>query len=322
MARFILRRTLILIPLLLGISFLIFALVNLIPGSPIQAFEENPRARPEDIARIRENLGLNEPWSVRYFIWLGDALRGNLGYSLTNFTPVADRVLGVLPNTVLLTGASLLAALLISIPLGIYSAVKRNTWIDHVVTVGSTAAFAVPIFWLGFLLILVFAVQFKEWGWPAFPVSGTHDARGESGLFDRLQHLALPALALGLKELAAWTRYIRGSMLEVIRQDYVRTAEAKGLRDRGVLYTHALRNALIPLITLVGLSIPGIFGGAFLIEQIFAWPGMGRLSLEALQDRDYTLVMGAFMFFAVLTLVGNLLADVAYAVLDPRIRYD
>lgn len=322
MARFILRRLLITIPLLLGISFLIFALINLIPGSPIQAVAENPRARPEDVARIRENLGLNDPWPVRYFIWLGDALQGNLGYSLTNFTSVTDRVLGALPNTILLTGVSLLVALLLSIPLGIYSAVKRNSWIDHVVTVGSTAAFAVPIFWLGFLLILFFAVQFREWGLPAFPVSGTHDVRGESGFLDRAEHLVLPALALGLKDLASWTRYIRGSMLEVIRQDYVRTAEAKGLRDRAVLYAHAFRNALIPLITLVGLSIPGIFGGAFLIEQVFAWPGMGRLSLDALQDRDYTLVMGTFMFFAVLTLLGNLIADVAYAIIDPRIRYD
>lgn len=322
MARFVLRRVLIMIPLLIGISFLIFALVNLIPGSPISAVADNPRARPEDVARIRENLGLNEPWPVRYFIWLGDAVRGDLGYSLTNFTSVSDRVLGVLPATVLLSGTSLLAALLISIPLGIYSAVRRNSWIDHIVTVGSTAAFAVPIFWLGFLLILVFAVQFQKWGLPSLPVSGTHDARGGGGLFDRAEHLLLPALALGLKDVAAWTRYIRGSMLEVIRQDYVRTAEAKGLRDRAVLYAHAFRNALIPLITLVGLSIPSVFGGAFLIEQVFAWPGMGRLSLDALQDRDYTLVMGAFMFFAVLTLLGNLIADIAYAVMDPRIRFD
>lgn len=322
MARFVFRRILISVPLLVGISFLIFALINLVPGSPIQAFEDNPRARPEDVARIRENLGLNEPWPVRYFIWLGDALQGDLGYSLSNFTSVTDRVVGVLPNTMLLSGVSLLVALFISIPLGIYSAVRRNSWIDHVVTVGSTAAFAVPIFWLGFLLILLFSVQFREWGLPGLPISGTHDARGGGGFLDRLQHLILPATALGLKDLAAWTRYIRGSMLEVIRQDFVRTASAKGLRDRTVLYAHAFRNALIPLITLVGLSIPGIFGGAFLIEQVYAWPGMGRLSLDALQDRDYTLVMGAFMFFAILTLVGNLIADIAYAVLDPRIRYD
>ncbi len=322
MGRFVIRRIAISIPLLVGISFLIFALINLIPGSPIQAYQDNPRARPEDIARIRENLGLDRPWPVRYFVWLGDAVRGDLGYSLLNGTPIADRIFAVLPNTLLLTGSALVVAIAFSIPLGIISAVKRNTWIDHVTTVGSTAGFAVPIFWLAFLLIILFAVKFREWGLPAFPVSGTYDARGGGGLFDRLQHLILPAIALGLKDLASWTRYIRGSMLGVVRQDYVRTAEAKGLDDRAVLYGHAFRNALIPLVTLVGLTVPGIFGGAFLVENIFAWPGMGRLAIDALQDQDYTVVMGAFMFFAVLTLLGNLLADVAYAFLDPRIRYD
>lgn len=322
MARFVLRRIAISIPLLLAISFIIFALINLIPGSPIQAFAENPRARPEDVARIRENLGLDKPWPTRYFYWLSDALRGDLGYSIKNFTPVTTRVLSVLPNTLLLTGVSFVVALLISIPLGIISAVRRNSWLDHFLTVSSVAAYAIPIFWLGFLLILLFSVQFREWGLPAFPVTGTHDHRGGGGFFDRAQHLVLPALALGMKDMATWMRYIRGQMLEVIRQDYIRTAQAKGLGQRAVLYLHAFRNALFPLVTLIGLSLPGLFGGAFLIEQVFAWPGMGRLALDALQARDYTLVMGTLMFFAVLTIIGNLLADVAYAALDPRVRYD
>ncbi len=322
MAGFIVRRFQISIPLLLAISFLVFALINLIPGSPIQAIAENPRARPEDVARIRENLGLDQPWPVRYFVWLGDALRGNLGYSLTNFTSVTDRVLGALPNTLLLSGLSFVVALLFSIPLGVLSAVRRNSWIDHFLTVTSTAAFAIPIFWLGFLLILIFAVQFGEWGLPTLPVSGTHDARGGGGFFDRLEHLLLPALALGLKDLASFMRYIRGAMLENVRQDYVRTAQAKGLGQRAVIFGHAFRNSLISLATLIGLSLPGLFGGAFLIEQIFAWPGMGRLAIDALQDRDYTLAMGTLMFFAVLTILGNFLADILYAALDPRIRYD
>lgn len=322
MARFILRRFLISIPLLLGISFLVFAIINLIPGSPIQAFEDNPRANPEDIARIRTNLGLDEPWPTRYFIWLGDAVRGDFGISLLNFTPITNRITAVLPNTLLLTGSSLAFSLIVSIPLGIFAAVKHGSWLDRVVTVGSTGAFAVPTFWLAFLLILLFSVQFRKWGLPAFPVSGTYDLRGGGGFLDRAQHLILPAVALGLGDLAIWTRYIRGQMLEVIRQDYVRTAEAKGLRQRVVLFSHAFRNALLPLVTLVGLSIPGVFNGAFVVEQIYAWPGMGRLSIDALQDRDYTLVMGTFMFFAVLTLLGNLLSDVLYGVLDPRIRYD
>jgi len=322
MLRFIIRRVVVSIPLLLAISFLIFALINLIPGSPISLIEDNPRARPEDIARIRENLGLNEPWPARYFVWLSNALRGDLGYSLVNFTPVADRILGAMPNTLLLSGASLIFSLVVAIPLGVVSAVRRGSLFDREVAVTSTVAYSVPIFWLGFLLILLFAVQFRNWGLPALPVSGAYDARGGGGFLDRAEHLILPAFALGLKDLAVWTRYIRGQLLEVIQQDYVRTAAAKGLPDRIVLYSHALRNALIPLVTLVGLSLPGLFAGAILIENVFAWPGMGRLSVDALQERDYTLVMGTFMLFAILTVFGNLLADVLYGVLDPRIRYD
>jgi peptide/nickel transport system permease protein len=211
--------------------------------------------------------------------------------------------------------------LVISIPLGIYSAVKRNSWFDNAVTVGSVAAFAVPSFWLAFLLIILFAVKFQQWGLPSLPVTGMYDARGGGGLLDRLEHLILPTIALGLVQLAAWTRYIRGSMLEVIRQDFIRTASAKGLKERAILYGHAFRNALLPLVTLVGLSLPDLFGGAFIIEKIFAWNGMGRLTVDAAQQNDYTLIMGTTMMFAVLVLVSNLIADVFYAVLDPRIRY-
>ena len=321
MARFIIRRLLQMIPLLFGITFLTFALINLIPGSPIQRFEFNPRARPEDVERIRRNLGLDEPWPTRYFYWVRDAVTGDLGYSLINGTPVIDRIWNVIPNTLLLTGAALLFALALAIPLGIYSAVKRNSWFDNVVTIGSIAVFAVPTFWLGLLMIILFAVKFREWGLPAMPVSGTHDFRGGGGFFDRLEHLVMPAVALGLVQLAGWTRYIRSSMLEVIRQDYVRTAQAKGLTQRAVLYIHAFRNALLPLVTLVGLTLPELVAGAFFIEVIFAWNGLGRLTVDALNARDYTLVMGAFTILAVLTLLGNLLADVLYGVFDPRIRY-
>jgi peptide/nickel transport system permease protein len=322
MGRYIIQRLLIMIPLLFGITFLIFALINLIPGSPIQVFEFNPRARPADIQNIRENLGLDKPWPLRYFIWVSDLLQGSFGYSLINSTSVMDRIISVLPNTLLLTGTSLFFALLVAVPLGIYSAVKRNSLFDHIVTIGSTAAFAIPVFWLGLLMIILFAVKFREWGLPALPVSGTRDFRGGGGFFDRLEHLLMPAFALAVVQLAGWTRYIRASMLEVIRQDYVRTAEAKGLNSRSVLYIHAFRNAVLPLITLIGLTLPDLFAGAFFIERIFAWNGVGLLTVNALNERDYTLVMGAFTLLAVLTLLGNLLADVLYAVLDPRIRYD
>jgi peptide/nickel transport system permease protein len=322
MGRFILSRLLQMIPLLLGISFLVFAIVNLVPGSPMDDLEFNPKVKPADQEQIKENLGLNDPWYTRYFIWLSDAVQGDLGRSLVNATPVLDRIKTVMPNTLILTISATIFALVISIPLGIYSAVKRNSWFDNSVTIGTVAAFAMPSFWLAFLLIILFAVRFQQWGLPSLPVTGMYDHRsGGGGFFDRIEHLILPTIALGLAQLAAWTRYIRGSMLEVIRQDYVRTAQAKGLKSRGILYGHAFRNALLPLVTLVGLSLPDLFGGAFIVEVIFAWNGMGRLIVDGARQNDYTVIMGTTMMLAVLVLLSNLLADVLYAVLDPRIRY-
>jgi len=322
MAALIVRRLLLMIPLLLGVSFLTFAIVNLVPGSPVSSLQFNPRTRPEDIQRIRHNLGLDRPWYERYFVWLSDVVRGDLGLSLTNSTPVRERLLGVLPNTLLLTGASLALALAVAVPLGVFSAVNRNSLLDHVTTILATAFAAIPAFWLALLLIILFAAKFSEWGLPALPVNGTHDLRGDSGVLDRIEHLILPASALALVQIAGWTRFIRSAMLESIRQDYVRTAEAKGLPRRAVIYSHAFRNALIPLVTLVGLALPELFGGAYLIEQIFAWNGAGRLTFQAAQSSDYTLIMGATLMFAILTMLGNLAADVIYAIADPRIRYD
>lgn len=311
------------IPLIIGITFLTFAIINLVPGSPVANLQfNNPRMRPQDIANIQHNLGLDKPWPERYVVWLKNLMHGNLGVSYVNGTPVTSRILNVLPNTLLLTGTALLFALLFSIPLGVYSAVRHNSFLDHFVTIGSTAAYSIPTFWLGLMMILLFAVHFHEWGLPALPVGGTHNLRGNAGALDYIKHLIMPAIALGLVSLAGWTRYIRSSMLEVIRQDYVRTAEAKGLRNRTILFAHAFRNALLPLVTLIGLTLPDLFGGAVIIEQIFAWNGLGRLQVDAANQSDYTMVMGIVLMFAVLTLLANLLADVMYAVLDPRIRYD
>jgi peptide/nickel transport system permease protein len=321
MGRFILFRLLQMIPLIFGVTLLTFAIINLVPGSPIADLEFNPRARPEDRARIAENLGLNEPMHERYVTWLSNLLRGDLGLSLQNFIPVRDRIFEVMPNTLLLTLSSTVFALVISIPLGIYSAVKRNSILDNFTTIGSMAAYAMPSFWLAFLLLLLFGVKAREWGLPGLPTSGSYDLRGGGGFWDRAEHLILPTVSLGLVQLAGWTRYIRGSMLEVVRLDYIRTAEAKGLRNRAVLFGHAFRNALLPLVTLVGLSLPDLFGGAFIVETIFAWNGMGRLAVDAARQNDYTLVMGLTLMFAVLVLISNLIADVMYAVLDPRIRY-
>jgi len=322
MSAFILRRLLQMIPLLLGISFLTFAIINLIPNSPVADLELNPRSRPEDVARIKENLGLNEPWPQRYVQWISNLVRGDLGLSLETFQPVTGTILDVLPNTLLLAGSSLFVALLIAIPVGIYSATHRNSWFDHVSTVGSIAAYAMPSFWLALLLIILFGLKFREWGLPALPVNGMSDLRNGGGVLDRIEHMILPVISLALVQIASWARYIRSSMLEVVSQDFVRTAAAKGLKDRAIVYGHAFRNALLPLITLVGLSLPDLFGGAFFIEAIFAWPGIGGLTLRAISSADYPVIMGTTVMFAVLTILGNLIADILYAVFDPRIRYD
>jgi peptide/nickel transport system permease protein len=322
MTALIVRRLLQMIPLLIGVSFLTFAIVNLVPGSPVSSLQFNPKTRPEDIAHIRHNLGLDRPWYERYFVWLFDVLHGDLGLSLTNQTPVRDRLLGVLPNTLLLTGASLALALTVAIPLGVFSAANRNSLFDHITTVIATAFSSIPSFWLALLLIILFSDRFRAWGLPALPINGMKSLQGNSGILDRIEHLVLPATALSLAQIAGWTRFIRSSMLETIGQDYIRTAQAKGLPRRSVIYSHAFRNALIPLVTLVGLALPELFGGAYLIEQIFAWNGAGRLTYQATQSSDYTLIMGATLMFATLTMLGNLAADVLYAVADPRIRYD
>jgi len=322
MTMFIARRLVQMIPLLLLVTFITFGLINL-GGSPVAGLEINPRVRPEDVARIREQLGLNEPWTTRYFTWLWNLLQGNFGNSLVTGRSVLGLILGAMPNTLLLSGLSLFLAMAIALPIGIYAAVHRNSLFDRGTTVASVAGFSVPSVWLGLLFIIVFAVKARDWGLPyAFPVGGTRELRGESGFLDRVEHMILPVSVLAIPQIAVWTRYVRSSMLEVIRLDYVRTAEAKGLQQRAVLYGHAFRNAMLPLVTLIGLSIPDLFGGAFIVENIFAWPGMGRLAVDAIQRNDHTVVIGVTLFFALLIILGNLIADVLYAISDPRIRYD
>jgi peptide/nickel transport system permease protein len=309
------------VPLLVGVTFVTFAVMNLLPGSPVSDLALNPRLRPEDRARVERSLGLDRPWPVRYVEWFWGVLRGDLGLSLFNAAPVRDRILAVLPNTLLLTTAAFGFALLVSLPVGVYAAFRHKSWFDHAARIGSIVAFATPSVWLGLLLVILFGIKFREWGLPSLPVSGVRDLRGGGGLADRVEHLILPTIALGLVQVGYWTAYVRSSVLEVLRQDFVRTAEAKGLRDRTVLYRHALRNALLPLITLVGLTLPALFGGSVLVETIFAWNGIGLLTIQAVGQRDYTLVLGTTLMLAFLIMLGNLLADVAYAVLDPRLRH-
>lgn len=323
MGRFVLRRLLQMIPLLIGITLITFILTNAVPGSPVSNLAFNPNVSREDIERIETQLGLNEPLHIRYFVWVGNVAQGDFGLSLRNQRPVLDTILEKLPNTLLLTGTALVMSLILSIPVGVYSAVRRNSLFDNAATAGAVAGFSMPTFWLGLMVILLFAVKAREWGLPiTFPASGSHDLRDGGGLLDRLHHLFLPALTLAFVQTAAWTRYIRSQMLEVLSQDYMRTANAKGLKERIVIFRHGLRNAVLPLVTLLGIAIPDLFGGSLIIEQIFTWPGLGLLAFNSALNQDYTMVMGIVLFIGFLVILGNLIADVVYGLLDPRIRYD
>jgi peptide/nickel transport system permease protein len=320
MGKYLIRRLLQAIPVFFGITLIVFVLINAVPGGPTGDLAlSDPTIKPEDIARIRASMGLDKPIYERYLLFLGGLLQGDLGTSLIQRgVKVSDMIVERLPKTLLLTVTALLIALLIAIPLGVLSAVKQYSIFDNLATLFSTAGVAIPSFWFGYILILVFAVELR---W--FPVGGIYDLRaGTITVSDVLWHLVMPATTLAFISIASWNRYIRASMLEVIRQDYVRTARAKGLRERFVIFKHALRNSLIPFATLLGLSLPGLVGGALIIEQVFTWSGMGRLAFDAAIKRDYPLIMGVVMMAAILTILGNLMADLVYGFLDPRIRYD
>jgi peptide/nickel transport system permease protein len=320
---YILRRLLQMIPLLFGVTFITFAIINLIPGSPVQRLRDNPKIRPEAAIELEKQLGLDKPWPERYVSWLGDLARGDLGVSMYNRLPVADRIWAVIPNTLLLAVSALIVALAIAIPLGVYSAVRHGSTFDRSATVGAVGLYAMPDFWLALLLVILFSLKFREWGLPSLPVGGMVDPRDGGDLADRIKHLILPVSALALVQIGSWSIFFRSSMLETLSQEFVRnTARGKGLPDRTVLFVHAFKNAFLPLITIVGLSLPGLLGGAFFIETIFAWPGMGRLTFEAVGRRDYTMIMATTLMFSVLTIVSNLIADVLYATLDPRIRLE
>ena len=310
------------IPLLLGVTFLTFAIINLIPGSPVQRLRDNPKIRPEAAIELEKQLGLDKPWPERYVHWLGDLLHGNLGVSLYNRLPVADRIWSVIPNTLLLAVVSLFFALIVAVPLGVYAAVRHRSLFDHFATVSGVAMYAIPDVWLSLVLVWIFALKAKDLGLPSLPVGGMVDPRGGGDLLDRLQHMILPVIALSLAQIGGWSAIIRSSMLEVLTNDFVRTAKSKGLPDRVVYYIHAFKPAFITLLTLVGLALPGLIGGAIIIETIFAWPGMGRLFVTSLEMKEYPVLMGMMMFTALFVIVGNLLADLGIALVDPRVRLE
>ena len=322
MFRYIAKRLLFMIPLLFGITIICFTVMHLAPGSPTDLQTQmNPRASVEMKERLRAMYDLDKPLPEQYIRWVGKLAVFDLGVSFsTDRRPVADKILERLPITILLNVLSLLLILVVAIPLGVLSAVRQDSLFDRVAGVIVFIGFAVPTFWLALLLMILFGVHL---GW--LPISGIRSLNSEylppgMALWDLIRHLILPVLLAAFGGLAGLSRYMRANMLEVIRQDYILTARAKGLSERVVIYRHALRNALLPVITILGLSVPGLIGGSVIFETIFAIPGMGQLFYMAVMSRDYPVVMGILFIGAVLTLLGNLIADVSYALADPRIR--
>ena len=318
MFKYILKRIAGAIPLILIITIITFVIVRNAPGDPTKMFI-SPNTRPEDRERIKANLGLDKPLHIQYGIWLKNfVLKGDLGYSLINGRPVLDSIMERVPATLLLMGISYVLSIIIALPLGIYSAVKPYSIFDYIFTFFSFLGLSMPPFWLALMVIWLFSLKF-----PIFPPMGMNmlvDASFWDSLKDLSWHLVLPVFVLTVRNLASWSRYIRSSLIEVTGQDYIRTAKSKGLTDMKVLTVHALRNALLPFITVVALSIPEILAGAFIVEQIFAWPGMGRLGMEAVFHRDYTILMGDILISAFLVVFANILADIFYGIADPRIR--
>ncbi|HNE05906.1 MAG TPA: ABC transporter permease [Anaerolineales bacterium] len=324
MGTYALRRILQTIPILFIISILLFLMVRAAPGGPLTAARRNPNISKEQIEAIEEKLGLNDPLPVQYGRWLGDMLRGDMGDSIKFRRPVSEMIGERVPNTLLLVGASFLVTLLFAIPIGILSARKPYSKFDYAMTTVTFIGQAIPVYWLGLGLIVIFYVTIKNpfTGDPLFPVGGMNTRGMEGNLLDTLWHLVLPVTALSLGWVAWYSRFLRSSMLDVLHEDYVRTAHAKGLTDSLVYYKHALQNAILPLVTLIALDLPSLFAGALFVETIFSWPGMGRLFWDAAKGRDYPVLLGVVMLTAVLIILCNIIADLAYGWLNPQVKYE
>jgi peptide/nickel transport system permease protein len=320
MGQYIARRLLQAIPLLFLISLLAFMLIRL-SGDPMSMYAQGSALTAEDRDRIMKQHGWDKPKPVQYLYWLRDVVQGDLGSSLYTYQPVTRMIWERLPNTLILMGTVFVVTLVVSIPLAILSALRQYSKLDYLITGASFLAFALPTFWLGLVCIMIFAVKFKEWGLPYLPAGGMYDLVEGPSLGGLLKHLILPAFVLSIVSTASYIRYLRASMLEVLHDDYIRTARAKGLPEGAVTWRHAFRNALIPLVTLITMNIPLIFSGALITEQVFAWPGMGRLFVDHANRGDYPVLMGLVLTVSTLVIVFNLVADVAYAWIDPRIRY-
>lgn len=315
MLRYLIRRLLQTVGLLLVVSVVVFALITQAPGGPSILLDRNMGA--DEMARMRAIMGLDQPLYVQYVRWLGQVLRGNLGISYQAGLPVLEIIGQMLPNTLILSAAALALSLIVAIPAGVVSAARPYTALDHTVTFLCFFGISVPVFWYGLMLIVLFAIVL---GW--LPAGGMRTIGEARSLGDLTRHLVLPAVVLGTANMALFARYTRSSTMAVLRADYVRTARSKGLEERSVLYRHALRNALITIVTVIGLQLPRLVGGAAITETVFAWPGMGSLAVRAAFERDYPMIMGITLVISFVVAASSLLIDMVYVYLDPRIRYE
>ena len=317
MVQYILRRVLINIPVLIGITMAVFLLISAAPGDALSAYI-NPDlgTDPAVLAELRTKFGLDQPLPVRYVNWLGQALRGNLGYRIYNHDAVWPLILGRIPATLMLMVTALSIGIVVGVPLGILSALRKYSVLDMILTGGVFLGVSTPPFLIGLGALFVFSLGLR-----LFPAGGMHTLGQEESVIDTIHHLALPAMILSASYIATMLRYTRASMLDVISEQYLTTARAKGLSERTVILKHALRNALIPIITVIGFSIPSLLAGAVFIETIFAWPGMGSLFIDGANSRDFVLIMGVTLVTATATLLFNLLTDIVYAWVNPKIRF-
>ncbi|GAF63439.1 dipeptide ABC transporter permease protein [Bacillus sp. TS-2] len=316
MTHFIMKRLFIAIPVLFGITIFNFFIINLAPGNPAEMYI-NPSLSQGDIDQRMESMGLNDPFWVQYFRWLLAIIQFDFGYSLASYQPVIEVVAERIGPTLLLMFASLIIAYTIAIPIGVISAVKQYSWMDYFFTSFSFLGVSIPNFFLGIMGIFVFALTFQ-----ILPTGGMYSLGSNQGFGELMKHIILPASVLGTAIAGNMVRYVRSSILEVLGQDYLRTARAKGLHEWVVIVKHALRNGLIPIITIIGLDIPVLFGGAVITEQVFQWPGMGQLMIQSIGSRDYSTLMALNLLIAVVVLSVNTITDMLYAVVDPRIKYN
>lgn len=317
MAHYIQRRLLLLIPLLLLVTILSFALLQLTPGDPLNAYVPPDSPMPAAAREhLRHQLGLDKPAAERYFYWLKETVQGNLGLSTQTFEPVRSVIARRIGPTLLLMGTALVIGVGLGLLCGIVAALRRNTWIDIALTTFAVLGISVPVYLAGLIGLYVFSLRL---GW--FPTGG-FSAPDNGSIADHIRHLILPALIISIQYIASTMRYTRGAMIEALAQDYVRTARAKGLKNSTVVMRHALKNALLPIVTIIGSYVPALIAGAVFIESIFSWPGMGQLFIDSVTARDYPLIMGLILVLAIIILLANLLTDVAYAIIDPRIRYE